>query len=144
VFASSAKGVITGGLGGLAVALLVAVAIYRFGKRMNIGLFFKVIGALLMVFAAGLLADAIENMQELGWIKALTGVVWDTSGRLSEDSTGGDILHSFFGYADRPTVLQVLVYFAYLIIVVTAFLGLVRWARDRARLHQQRALNTSR
>lgn len=143
VFASSTKGVIAGGAGGLAVALLVALAIYRFGKRLDIGLFFKVIGALLMIFAAGLLADAIENMQELGWIRFLTGAVWDTSGRLSEDSTVGDILHSFFGYADRPSVLQVIVYFVYLIIVVAAFLGVTHWARDRARLHRSRSLTSA-
>ena len=126
VFATSTHGVIAGGLAGLAVAMVVALAIYRFGKKLNVSVFFNVIGALLMVFAAGLLADAVEDLQQLGWLPFLTHAVWNTSGGLSENSTGGDILHSFFGYADRPSVLQVVVYAAYLIVAVGAFLGVRR------------------
>jgi high-affinity iron transporter len=129
VFATSSHGVIAGGAGGLAVALLIALAIYRFGRKINIGVFFTTVGALLMIFAAGLLADAVENLQQLGWLPVLTGVVWNTSHQLGEDSTFGDILHSFFGYADQPTVLQLICYFAYLVVAVTFFLRLGR--RDR-------------
>jgi high-affinity iron transporter len=126
VFASSGRGALAGGAGGLVVALAIAAAIYRFGRRVDLGRFFTVVGALLMVFAAGLLADAVQNLQELGWVKVLTGVLWNTSGALSEDSTGGDILHSFFGYADQPTVLQAVVYLLYLAAAVYAFLRLGR------------------
>jgi high-affinity iron transporter len=117
VFATSTRGVLAGG-----VSLAIAAAIYRFGKRINIVAFFKTVGALLMIFAAGLIADAVENMQQLGWIHFLNGVVWNSSGVLSENSTLGDILHTFFGYADRPTVLQLICYFVYLVVAVTAFL----------------------
>jgi hypothetical protein len=34
------------------------------------------------------------------------------------------VLHSFFGYSDSPTPLQLIVYVAYLAIVIAAFLGL--------------------
>jgi high-affinity iron transporter len=122
VFASSSKGVLGGGAAGLAIAMLIALAIYRFGKRINVGVFFTTIGAVLMIFAAGLVADAVENLQELGWIHFLNGVVWNTSGALSQDSTFGDILHSFFGYADRPTVLQLICYSLYLAVTVVTFL----------------------
>ena len=124
VFASSVHGVIVGGIGGLVASMAVAVAIYHLGKRLNIGAFFRTVGALLMVFAAGILADAIENLQQLGWLSFLDHPVWNTSGVLSEDSTLGDIVHSFFGYADRPTVLQVTVYALYLLIAVGTFLYL--------------------
>lgn len=122
VFASSAHGVMIGGAGGLVVSLMIAFAIYHLGKRLNVGVFFKVVGALLMVFAAGILADAIENLQQLGWLPFLTHALWNSSGVLSEDSTLGDIVHSFFGYADQPTVLQVAVYATYLVVAVGAFL----------------------
>ena len=42
---------------------------------------------------------------------------------LSEDSAFGDVLHSFFGYSDAPTPLQLLIYVGYLTIVILAFLG---------------------
>ena len=77
-----------------------------------------------MVFAAGLLADTVENLQELGWVRVLDVPMWHTGQILSEDSSFGDVLHSFFGYSDSPTPLQLIVYVAYLAIVIAAFLGL--------------------
>lgn len=126
VFASTVHGVIIGGVAGLIASLVVAVAIYHLGRHLNIGLFFKTVGTLLMVFAAGILADAIENLQQLGWLPFLTHVVWNTSGVLSESSTFGDIVHTFFGYADRPSVLQIAVYGVYLVTAVGTFLYLNR------------------
>ena len=126
VFATSAHGVIIGGVAGLLVALGVAFAIYHLGKRINIALFFKVVGVLLIVFAAGILVDAVENMQQLGWLPFLTHPMWNTGHYLSEDSALGDIFHSFFGYASRPTVGQAVVYVAYLVVTVAAFVGLGR------------------
>ena len=52
--------------------------IYRLGHRLNVGRFFRVLGIVLMVFAAGLLADAVENIQALGWLPS-GHVLWDSS-----------------------------------------------------------------
>jgi high-affinity iron transporter len=133
VFATSAHGAVIGGTLGLVASLALAVVMYKLGKHINIGLFFRVVGALLMVFAAGILVDAIENLQELGWVRFLTHPMWSTAGTLSEDSTLGDIFHSFFGYADHPTVLQGLVYAVYLVLAVGAFFGLRRAVTMRRR-----------
>jgi high-affinity iron transporter len=123
VFATSAHGVIIGGVVGLAVSMAMAFAIYHLGKRINVAVFFKVIGGLLIVFAAGLLVDAVENMQQLGWLPFLTQHLWDTGRYLSEDSAMGDVVHSVFGYAEQPTVLQLIVYVAYLGLTLTFFTG---------------------
>ncbi|MGH9300786.1 MAG: FTR1 family iron permease [Acidimicrobiales bacterium] len=124
VFASSAHGVIVGGIAGLIVSMAMAFAIYHLGRRIDVGAFFKVVGALLMVFAAGLLVDTVQNAQELGWISWLTHPVWNTSSWLSESSTLGDIFHSFFGYSQSPSVLQVIVYVVYLALALTIFFRL--------------------
>ena len=137
VFATSAHGAVIGGAVGLVASLALAVAMYRLGKRVNIGLFFRVVGALLMVFAAGILVDAVENLQELGWVDFLTHPMWSTAHVLSEDSTLGDIFHSFFGYADHPTVLQGLVYVVYLAVAVTAFFGFRRAVRRPSAEHRE-------
>lgn len=129
VFATSTHGALAGGAAGLAVSMAVAFAIYRLGKRINVAVFFTVVGALLMVFAAGILVDAVENMQQLGWLPVLTHPLWNTSQLLSEDSAIGDIFHSFFGYAASPTVAQAVVYVIYLTVAVGAF---VAWRRPRA------------
>jgi high-affinity iron transporter len=124
IFSTSAASALGGAAIGLAGSLVIAFVIYRLGHRLNLSRFFTVIGVLLMVFAAGLLADAVQNMQELGWLPVLNAPMWHSASLLSEDSAFGDVLHSFFGYSDAPTPLQLLVYVAYLAIVVIAYLGL--------------------
>ncbi len=131
IFSTSVASALAGAIIGLAGSLVVAFIIYRLGHKLNLGRFFTVIGCLLMVFAAGLLADTVENLQELGWVRVLDVPMWHTGRILSEDSAFGDVLHSFFGYSDSPTPLQLIVYVAYLAIVIAAFLGLRTALRSR-------------
>ena len=134
IFSTSAQGALAGAVTGLAVSLVIAFFIYRLGHKLNLSRFFTVIGALLMFFAAGLLADAVENLQQLGWLSFFASPLWHTGGVLSENGTVGDILHTFVGYADSPTALQILVYVAYLAAVLAFFLrGGRRPARAAAR-----------
>lgn len=131
IFSTSTAGALSGAAIGLACALGVAFFIYRLGHKLNLARFFTVIGTLLMVFAAGLLADAVENLQQLGWLPVLNGAMWHSGRLLSEDSSFGDVLHSFFGYSDAPTPLQLLIYVGYLAIVIAAYLGLRNRIRGR-------------
>ena len=131
VFSTSPARALSGAVLGLTGSLIIAFVIYRLGHKLNLSRFFTVIGVLLMVFAAGLLADAIQNLQELGWLPVLDLPMWHTGQLLSEDSAFGDVLHSFFGYSDSPTPLQLLVYVAYLAIVIVAYLGLRNGLRAR-------------
>ena len=57
VFSTSPKGAVLGAVVGFVLSMGCAFVIYRLGKRVNVAVFFKVVGALLMVFAAGLLVD---------------------------------------------------------------------------------------
>jgi high-affinity iron transporter len=132
VLSTSPASALTGAVIGLAGSLVIAFVIYRLGHRLNLSRFFTVIGVLLMVFAAGLLADSVQNMQELGWLPVLNTPMWHSASLLSEDSSFGDVLHSFFGYSDAPTPLQLLVYVGYLAIVIIAYLGLRSGLRARS------------
>jgi high-affinity iron transporter len=137
VFASNAQsatgshghGLLFGAILGLALAMVVAYVVYKLGRRLNLGLFFRIIGVVLMVFAAGLLADAVEDLQQLGWLPILEHSVWNTSSFLSEGSSLGDVFHSLLGYADQPTVLQLIVWVAYVAVAVTLFIRIGRRAR---------------
>jgi high-affinity iron transporter len=131
IFSTSAASALSGAATGLAGSLVIAFVIYRLGHRLNLSRFFTVIGVLLMVFAAGLLADSVQNMQELGWLPVLDTPMWHSASLLSQDSAFGDVLHSFFGYSDAPTPLQLLVYVGYLAVVIIAYLGL-RGTRTRS------------
>jgi high-affinity iron transporter len=122
IFSTSTAGALGGAAIGLAGSLCLAFVIYRLGHKLNLSRFFTVIGVLLMVFAAGLLADTVENMQELGWLPLLNSPMWHSGHVISEGSAFGDVLHSFFGYSDAPTPLQLLIYVGYLAIVIIAYL----------------------
>ena len=127
VFASSSQApsanhsrwLLAGAVAGLAVAIGLAYWIYKLGHRINLGRFFRILGVVLMVFAAGLIADAVENLQQLGWLPS-GHVLWNSSGAVAESSTAGDLFHSLLGYADHPTALQVAAWAGYLIISIVA------------------------
>jgi hypothetical protein len=78
------------------------------------------------------LADAVENMQQLGWLPFLDHSLWNTSTILSEDSSIGDVFHSLLGYADHPTVLQALVWTTFVAVTATLFIRTGRRARPSA------------
>lgn len=127
-FAFKTNGVLLliGALLGLLVSMGLCVLIYRLGYKLDFRLFFRVLGIFLLIFAAGLLGDAVQNVQQLGWITFGTTPLWNTAHFLSEDSTLGDILHTFIGYAEAPTVLQALLYATYLLVVGTIFVRITR------------------
>ncbi|MCU1495200.1 MAG: High-affinity Fe2+/Pb2+ permease [Acidimicrobiaceae bacterium] len=132
VFATGTHGTIVGGVAGLAIALVMAFVIYRLGRRINLGAFFIWIGAVLMVFAAGLVADTVENLQQLGWVRLFDHPLWNTSSWLSEGSALGDVFHSLFGYAQQPTPLQLGAYLVYLVGALGLFTTLHRRNRRAA------------
>lgn len=122
-FQSSPLALLVGAVLGLAVSLSISVAIYRMGVRINLKRFFTVVGAALMIVAAGLLSNAVQNLQELHVLPGVGHALWNTSGFISDDSALGDILHGLLGYAASPTVLQVLAWALFLAIGLAAFLG---------------------
>jgi len=120
------RGLLAGAVLGLAVALGIAYAIFKLGRRLDLGVFFRIVGIVLMVFAAGLLADAVQNMQQLGWLPFLDQPMWDTAHYLNESSSIGDVFHVLVGYADHPTPLQAIVWVTYLAVSTTAFIVMGR------------------
>lgn len=125
-FQTSGALLLLGGALGILAAIGLCVMIYRLGYRLDYRVFFRVMGIILLVFAAGLLGDAVQNMQELGWLRIGMAHLWNTGRFLREDSTIGDLLHTFLGYAEAPTVLQAALYSVYLLVAGTAFWRLTR------------------
>ncbi|HEX6819168.1 MAG TPA: FTR1 family protein [Ktedonobacterales bacterium] len=125
-FQTSGAQLILGGVLGLATAMGLSVLIYRMGYRLDYRVFFRVMGILLLFFAAGLVGDAVQNLQALGWLPFGTHPLWNTGGFLSEDSPLGDLLHALLGYSEAPTVLQAFLYLAYLTVAGGLFFRLTR------------------
>jgi high-affinity iron transporter len=117
-----------GGALGIMASVVLCIMIYRLGYRLNFRVFFRTMGIVLLFFAAGLLGDAIQNLQQLGWVTLGAAPLWNSAGILPEDSIIGDILHTFLGYAESPTILQVVCYLAFL-----ATAGIIFWRITRNR-----------
>jgi high-affinity iron transporter len=124
-FSATPASLAAGAAVGLMLGLGVARATYKLGRRVPLGLFFGALGLLLLVFGAGLLADGIEDYQALGWLPWLTAAVWHTGRWLSESSLAGDLLHSFLGYAEAPSVLQLGAYVVFLVLTLPRYAGWV-------------------
>jgi len=139
-FTTNALLLLIGALLGLLAAIGLCFLIYRLGYRLDFRLFFRVMGILLLFFAAGLLGDAVQNMQQLGWLTFGATPLWNTARFLSEDSTLGDILHTFLGYAEAPTILQVILYVGYLLAAGSIFTWMTR---KPPTMHRARKANDS-
>ena len=117
--------VLIGGLIGLAIATVLAGAVYFGGRTLPMKAFFRVTGVVLIVFAAGLASRTVLYLQmsgDLGSINAngiydLTGHSW-----LTQSTESGKFLAAMTGWDPRPSIEQVVVYFGYLVPVLYLFL----------------------
>lgn len=130
-YKASGIGFYLAALVGLLLGIGVGWMVYRLGRRFPLGPFLNFLGYLLLFFGAGLLADAIQNFAALGWLHG-GPVLWNSAHLLSEDSTLGDILHSFLGYAEAPVALQVGGYLAYILGIGYLFFGAGRSRASKA------------
>lgn len=106
--------VFLGGVGGLCLGASISVLTY-FGLLKIPGRYLFAVTTWMIAFlAAGLAAQAVAFLQQADVITALSGVVWDSSGILSDSSFAGRVLHTLIGYTDRPSGMQVVVYLAVL------------------------------
>ena len=108
------KGALLGGAVGLVVAAGIAIAMFKFGVKVNVSTFFKVIGWILTVFGGAMASNAVENLQGLGWLPFLDTPMWNSNGFIDGSSQLGDLLHAFIGYSAQPTPLQLLTFVGYI------------------------------
>ena len=117
---SSGLAALLGAAAGLLAASLVALGFFRAILRLDLRRFFLVTGILLVLFAAGLLAHAVHEFNEAGWVASVIPHVWDISVFLPEDSALGMVLKILFGYNANPSLTEVTAYAAYLLVVGVA------------------------
>jgi high-affinity iron transporter len=97
---------------GLALGVAVTAVTYLGLLTIPPRYLFGVTTVLITLLAAGLAGQAVVFLQQAGVITVLADTAWDTSAILSDSSLPGRVLHTLVGYADQPSVLQVIVYFA--------------------------------
>jgi high-affinity iron transporter len=103
---------------GLLAALLIGLALYRGGVRINLSRFFRVTGVVLVFVAAGLLATAAHTAHEAGWINSFQSQAIDLTWLVQPGTISGSLLTGMLGLQPSPTQVEVVVYLAYAIPMV--------------------------
>ncbi|PSB17450.1 hypothetical protein C7B65_18700 [Phormidesmis priestleyi ULC007] len=131
-----------GALSGIAVAAGIGALLFKWGVRLNLRLFFMVMGALLLLIVSGLVVTSLGHfdtaMQTLAQLDRksaglcffqerfakpqdrdciLGPMVWNTSKVLPDDRFPGVILNALFGYTQRLYLVQAIGYGVFLITI---------------------------
>ena len=109
--------VFLGGIAGLVLGGFVCALTYLGLLTIPSRNLFAVTSVMIAFLAAGMAAQAIAFLEQAGGVTALGTVVWDSSWLLSEKSIFGRTLHTIIGYADQPTLMQLTVYSATLVVI---------------------------
>lgn len=108
---------------GLGIAVLTGLAIYRGSLRVSLGTLFKWTSLFLVLFAAGMIAYGIHELQEAGLLLIGPTEIWNinppqlpdgTYPLLHERGAIGALAKALFGYNGNPSALEVIGYVAYL------------------------------
>jgi high-affinity iron transporter len=124
-----------GAIGGMIGATIVGLLIFKGGRRINLRLFFQIMGAVLLLIVAGLVVTALRKAeaslgllsqinpvwQQLCWGEnascLLGGEIWDLSDRLPDSQFPGLLMKALFGYTQHLYWLQAIAYVAFLSII---------------------------
>lgn len=126
---------VLGALGGLAGAAIFGVLLFKLGVKINLRLFFQVMGVFLLLIVAGLVITALKHLDLAGAILSqinpnLSGIchpesgscflgflLWDSSQVLSDQEFPGILLKSLLGYRDHLYLVQGISYVMFLTVV---------------------------
>ena len=126
-----------GAVAGLVLASVMGIALFSLGVRINIRLFFQVMGIFLLLIVGGLVMGALKHFDAaLVMLNQLTlsqlclfnngscilgSQVWDGSNFLPDKQFPGIVLKALFGYRQTLYIGQIVAYFAFLIVVGTTY-----------------------
>ena len=126
----SAAGIL-GAIAGLLGAFAIGVGLFKFGVKINLRLFFQVMGVFLLLIVAGLVVSVFKNLDAAVTAISLLDqpnidlcisrqscilgpLLWDASSFLPDKQLPGILFKTLFGYRDHIYLLQLIVYIAFL------------------------------
>ncbi len=122
---------IFGAIAGLTGAFAIGVALFKFGVKINLRLFFQTMGTFLLLIVAGLVVSVFKNLDAaftaismlnqpnvdlcISTQSCILGpLIWDASAVLPDRQFPGILLKTLLGYRDHIYLLQIIVYVAFL------------------------------
>src|SRR3954447_13298541 len=122
----SALGPLIGAALGIATAVVLGYLFYKGAVKINLGLFFKWTGAILIVVAAGVLAYGVHDLQEAGILPGLNNLAFDVSRVIPPGSWLGTLLKGTVNFSPATTWLQAVVWVLYVAVTMTVFFRVLR------------------
>ena len=116
-------GVPVGAVLGIALSVLIGVALAKGAVRLDLRRFFRWTGVFILFVTAGLLASALKAFHEAGLWNHLQATAFDLGHLLPADTVLGTLLTGIFGYQEAPAWGEVLGYLGFLIPARWAFLA---------------------
>jgi len=87
------------------------------GRHLSWKLFFRLSEGVLLFLAAALLVTGLEKLEALGWLPSLRDQIWNTAWLLDDGGRLGGIVASLTGYRAQPSLLLLLAYGAYWMVI---------------------------
>ncbi|MFX1299892.1 MAG: FTR1 family protein [Promethearchaeota archaeon] len=113
--------IIIGSILGFIVAFGIAFAYFSQSKRFSLRTFFRITSILLILFAAGMIAYGVHELQEARVIPILIEHVWDINFLLPENGPLGLVLKGLVGYNGNPSLIEVIAYITALLALLVYF-----------------------
>ncbi len=126
-----------GAIAGLVVAGVMGWLLFAIGIKINIRLFFQIMGIFLLLIVGGLVLSASYHLDQFALLlselstnnwcfgassSCLLGVqVWDGSILLPDQTFPGIVLKALFGYRQTLYLIQIIIYLAFLLVVGGAY-----------------------
>ena len=113
---------------GLSLAVILGIGLYKGSLRISLGSLFKWTSIFLILFAAGMIAYGIHELQEAGLLLIGPIEIWNINPPLLPDGSYplfhdngviGGLAKALLGYNGNPSALEIVAYFAYLVVAFT-------------------------
>ena len=128
-----------GAIAGLITATAIGVLLFKWGVKINLRVFFQVMGIFLLLIVSGLVISALAHFDKGFAMLAqldpqydsicvsqascfLGSLVWNLHGVLPDRQFPGIILHTLFGYVDRLYWVEAITYVVFLTTVGSIYL----------------------
>ncbi len=124
-----------GAVAGISGATAIGLLIFKGGRRINLKLFFQIMGVVLLLIVGGLVVTALRKAEvSLGLLSQINpqwhqlcwgnqdscllgGTVWDLSDRLPDSRFPGLLIKALFGYTQHLYILQAIGYVTFISVV---------------------------
>jgi high-affinity iron transporter len=100
---------------GVLVAVALGYGIFRGGLRLNMGRFFTITSAVLVLVAAGLVMTAFHTAHEAGWVNFGQAQALDLSWLVRPGTPIAALVTSVLGIQPTPVVVEVVAWAAYVV-----------------------------